>query len=329
MNILVCGAGVIGTLYAAKLRDAGHQVTVLARSTRLAEIQNHGLALEDVVSGSQSTTQVTVTQQLNAEDKYDLALVTVRRDQLSSILPALAANRNIPTILFMLNNPLGSAALVEALGAERVLLGFPGAGGARDGHVVRYALIAQQPTTLGAPASNTKSGAILSAPLRTLAELFRASGFPARIDSNMEAWLTSHAFFVTAVSGAIYIAAGQCDQLSRSEESLALMVSGVREGFNAVRALGRPVHPFALNVLFMWLPRSFAIRYWRGFFAKPMAEYAFGRHVRSASAEIRMLADDCRQLLTASAAAAPALDQLYRAVNDYVAEHARQDSLSA
>ncbi len=230
----------------------------------------------------------------------------------------------------MLNNPLGSAALVEALGAERVLLGFPGAGGARDGHVVRYALIAQQPTTLGAPASNTKSGAILSAPLRTLAELFRASGFPARIDSNMEAWLTSQAFFVTAVSGAIYIAAGQCDQLSRSEESLALMVSGVREGFNAVRALGRPVHPFALNVLFMWLPRSFAIRYWRGFFREADGGiWRFGRHVRSASAEIRMLADDCRQLLTASAAAAPALDQLYRAVNDYVAEHARQDSLSA
>ena len=46
----------------------------------------------------------------------------------------------------MLNNPVGSNDLVSALGQDRVLLGFPGAGGTADGHTVRYALISQQPT---------------------------------------------------------------------------------------------------------------------------------------------------------------------------------------
>ena len=52
-------------------------------------------------------------------------------------------------MLFMLNNPVGSNDLVSALGQDRLQLGFPGAGGTLDGHIVRYALISQQPTTLG------------------------------------------------------------------------------------------------------------------------------------------------------------------------------------
>jgi ketopantoate reductase len=39
MKILVYGAGVIGTLYAARLQQEGHQVTILARGSRLADIR--------------------------------------------------------------------------------------------------------------------------------------------------------------------------------------------------------------------------------------------------------------------------------------------------
>ena len=151
MKILVYGAGVIGTLYAARLQGAGHHVTVLARASRVSDIQRHGLVLEDVVTGARSVTPVTVAERLRPGDTYDMALVAVRRDQLSGIMPDLALNTNIPFVLFMLNNPLGSSALIDALGTDRVVLGFPGAGGTLEGHVVRYAMITQQPTTLGEP----------------------------------------------------------------------------------------------------------------------------------------------------------------------------------
>lgn len=318
MNILVYGAGVIGTLYAARLQEAGHQVTVLARSSRLAEIQRHGLVLEDVVSRAASITHVAIANQLRAEDSYDMALVAVWRDQLSDIMPDLTANRNIPTVLFMLNNPLGSAELVGALGADRVLLGFPGAGGALEDHVVHYVMIAQQPTTLGEPNGKQTAG------LCSTAKALRASGFRTRIDSDMDAWLRSHAFFVTSVSGAIYLAGGDCARLSRSQTLLKLMVSGVREGFHAVRALGGPIHPFALNVLFTWLPRPFAVHYWHRFFSNSLAEYVFARHVRHATGEMRTLAAECRLLLGRSGIAASALNQLYRAIDDYAAAHQQQ-----
>jgi 2-dehydropantoate 2-reductase len=309
MKILVLGAGVIGTLYAARLRDRGHAVTVLARGQRLSDIRDYGLVLEDVLSGGRSTTQVDTIDRFDPDDQYDAALITVRRDQLSSIIPMLAASRRIPTMLFMLNNPAGSSDLVQALGRDRVLLGFPGAGGARDGHVTQYALIRQQPTMLG------ELDGRRSARVETISAAFRGSGFPTRMSRDMDAWLKAHAFFVTAVSGAIYLAGGDCRRLSGSRPILRLMAEGVREGYAAVRALGLTVTPFSLRVLFTWLPPEFAVGYWKRFFATEMADYVFGRHARAASGEMRELANDCRALLQTTGIVAPALGRLYTAID--------------
>jgi 2-dehydropantoate 2-reductase len=313
MNILIYGAGVIGTLYAARLRESGHRVTVLARGERLGDIRNYGLVLEDVVSGHHSITQVDTTEALNPDDRYDAVFVAVRRDQLDSALQDLAVNRRIPTIFFMLNNPNGSHNLVKILGEERVLLGFPGAGGTTDGHIVRYALIEQQPTTMG------EIGGRRTARLCEFAAAFRGAGFPTKISRNMDAWLKTHAFFVTAVCGAIYLSGGDCGRLSEDDATLSLMTNGVREGFAAVRALGLPVTPFPLKVLFAWLPRRFAIRYWRRFFASKIADVVFGQHARTAAREMRDVASDCRILLEQSGAEAIALPKLYSAIDAYAA----------
>ena len=120
----------------------------------------------------------------------------------------------------------------------------------------------------------------------------------------MDAWLKAHAFFVTAVSGAIYIAGGDCHRLSEDKATVMLMAKGVREGYSTVRALGLSVAPFASTVRF---------------FASKMADYVFGRHARAASREMRELANDCRSLLEKSGVEAPALRQLYRAIDAYAA----------
>jgi hypothetical protein len=95
------------------------------------------------------------------------------------------------------------------------------------------------------------------------------------------------------------------------------MAKGGCEGYSTVRALGLSVAPFALRVLFTWLPPAFAIYYWRRFFASKMADYVFGRHARAALREMRALANDCRSLLEKSRIEAPALHQLYCAIDAY------------
>ncbi|MDQ2831909.1 MAG: hypothetical protein M3Y74_23020, partial [Chloroflexota bacterium] len=46
MTILVYGAGVLGSVYAARLHDAGHTVSILARDQRLADLRAHGIVLD-------------------------------------------------------------------------------------------------------------------------------------------------------------------------------------------------------------------------------------------------------------------------------------------
>ena len=122
MKILVYGAGVIGTLYAARLQEGGHRVTVVARGQRLADIRRYGLALEDIVGQGRSTTQVDTTERLGPNDQYDIALIAVRRDKVASVVPELTANHRIPTLIFMLNNPTGSSDLAQALGGSLPIL---------------------------------------------------------------------------------------------------------------------------------------------------------------------------------------------------------------
>ena len=49
MKILVYGAGVLGTLYAARLQDGGQDVSLVARGQRLADLRQHGLVLENMI----------------------------------------------------------------------------------------------------------------------------------------------------------------------------------------------------------------------------------------------------------------------------------------
>jgi len=310
MKILVYGAGVIGTLYALRLEEAGHEVTVLARGNRLKEIEEHGLIVEDVTTGVRSSVRVACVSELDPEDSYDLALITVRNENLPALLPVLAANGRVLNFLFMLNNPQGSPPLVHAVGLDRVLLGFPGAGGALKDHVVHYALISQQPTTIGEPRG------LHTARLKALIKTMRAAGFAARIDNDMDGWLACHAFFVTSVCAAIYLAGDDCASLSSSSSVLDLMIDGVREGFRAVRALGHAVHPLPLRILFLTLPRPAAVHYWRRYFAQPLAEFVFAQHARNAVTEMRSLQRQCCQLLAEAGVESPALEKLYAAIDN-------------
>jgi 2-dehydropantoate 2-reductase len=100
MKVLVYGAGNIGSLYAAKLTNAGNDVAILATGERLSQIREHGIRLQDFVSGEKTTTRVEAVERLAPDDAYDFVLVILPRDNVSEVLPILAANRNTPSVMF-------------------------------------------------------------------------------------------------------------------------------------------------------------------------------------------------------------------------------------
>ena len=307
-GILVIGAGVIGSVYAARLQAVGYPVTLLARGKHAADLRANGLLLEDASTGQATTSHVRIVESLAPDDVYDLALVCVRLDQVASTLPDLAANQQIPLVVFLLNNPTGTQLLVEQLGSQRVVLGFPGMGGTREGTRVRYVRIRQQPTTLG------EVDGRITPRLRRLAAMLERAGFPTSLSRSMDGWLKTHAVFVSCVSAALALEGGDSVRLGQNRARVTLMVSAIREGFAALQSLDISVTPLNLQLIFRWMPRWFAVRYWQHTLQTSVGTLAIAPHANAAREEMGLVARQVLELLQASRVSTPSLQRLLAAL---------------
>ena len=296
------GAGVIGSVYAGKLLQAGHEVVLLARGPRLVDLQTHGLILEDAQSGNRSVLPVPSVSEPEADDRFDLVLVPVRAEQLVSTLPVLTGMTDGSDVLFFGNTASRQAELTAALG-ERAVFGFPAAGGTRDGPVVKYVLISQQKTMLGEPDGTT------SPRVRHLQSVLNEAGFPTLISADIEDWLMAHAAFVVPIAFALYRVGVDPARLAADPASMRLMVLATRQAFTALRANGNDEIPTNLRILYR-LPTRVVTGYWRRVLNSPRGELWFGAHSRAAPEEMRDLADQLQAALRHTGHPTPDLRRL-------------------
>lgn len=306
MNILIIGAGVLGSMYAGLLSRAGHDVTVLARGERLEQIRTHGIVLEEIGASKRLVAQLAATDSLAADEAFELVLVVVRADQLGGVLPMLAPSRSTPNVLFLMNNPCGPSELTAALGADRVLTGFPCGGGVREGHLVRYARHRDGkaiPTTIG------EVGGTRSERLQHIAQAFAEADLPVAVETNVDAWLKTHAALVMPSVPALRIVGGNNYALAEDTDTLRLLVAAIREGLRVVRALGQPLRPWHVRAI-EWLPISLSVGALRKLFRSEFAEVALAGHAKAAPGELDFLLAELRALGNQASVPMPALDQL-------------------
>jgi 2-dehydropantoate 2-reductase len=304
MNILVYGAGVIGSVYAARLQEAGYNVSLLARGQRAVSLRTQGILLEDASTGHRTTTQVSIVDHLAPTDSYDVVIVTVRLDQLTSILPILAANHQIPTLLFMLNNPDGMQRL-EMLEPHRVLLGFPSIGGSRQGEVIRYAHHpALVQTTLG------KEDGQITPRLQHLATAFKKAGFSVALNSDMQSWLKTHAVIDACMLAAVVMTQGSSAKLGRTRKHVVMMVRAVHEGLLALQAQDIPIMPLSMKVLFLWMPRWLAVLCLQYILQSSIATLALDPNLQGGLDEVSQMARDIMAQLQKSSLPTPTLSHL-------------------
>ncbi len=314
MHILVYGAGVIGSVYAARLQGAGHTVTLLARGQRAADVRAHGILLEDFTKRRQTTTPVAVIEQLDPMATYDLVLVTVRWDHLAAILPSLAANHQIPIILFMLNNPEGMAPFTM-LDAQRMLFGFPVIGGERDGEVIRYRAVRFVPTPLG------EVDGQVTPRLRELAATFKHAGFPVTLQANMPAWLKTHALIDVGLVTAVMLAQGKSARLAQSPPRIRTMLQAIQEGLLALQAQGVPITPRSMKVIFLWMPRWLAVPLWQRVLRSRLVALGLDSHLDDATEELRQLASALLADLKDAPLAIPTLRGMLASLDPASAPH--------
>lgn len=308
MRTLILGAGVIGSFNAARLTGAGQDITLLARGRRLEDLREHGIVLEDFRTGRRTITKVPLVDRLEPDDAYDLAIVAVKADQLSSTLPVLAQNHRIPSVLFLGNNAAGPQKLIEALGRERVLLGMPNTGGTRVNHVVRYLWSRWLVVLFG------ELDDVVTPRTQAIVRLFRSAGLSARVVKNVDAYLKTHAAGLPALAGAVYMAGGHVRQLAHSSEAMKLYLEAFSEALRALRAVGVPLRPSATRLVEL-TPAPIMIFALRCLLDSRLAEMGAQPHLEAAVEEMKELADELRAILRQSGLPSQASDVLFAQID--------------
>jgi 2-dehydropantoate 2-reductase len=309
MKTLVFGAGPMGCLYAHLLDQAGKDVTILARGQRYDSIKANGLVMVNEITGARGASKVHVVDELKSEDDYDLVVVLIRKNKLPPVFEVLRANANIRNILFMGNNALGFEQYLRHLPREKVLFGFPGAGGGISEHTVHYvdrekAGGKRRPITIGEIDGHTKERT------RAIKSFFETSGIPVDLTGDIDGWLKYHVALVSSLANALY--KHNCDNyaLARDRGTLRALVRAAREGGRVLKALGyKRRQPFKFN-LFYWLPEMLNVKAVQGLLESKFAEVAFALHAGVARDEIRELASEFQRLIDKTSVETPNIDTL-------------------
>ncbi len=306
MKVLIYGAGVIGSIFAGKLGKAGHDVTVLARGKRYDELTQKGLILKKANSKVQEITHPKIINELRAEDFYEYIMVVVQKQQVAEILPVLGANCS-KNIVLVVNNPSGYEDWVAAVGKERVMIGFPAAGGERHDGIVSYfimnGLLRQfQTTTFG------EYDGRLTQRLKLLITSFNKAGIGSVSCVDMNSWQKYHVAMIGAIADLLYQYDTDNYEASRHYQDIVTCVRAIQEGFLVLKTLGHRVTPGKMRIYL--LPVPVVARIFQLILKTEFSETVMAKHTKAGSVEVRALQKEFDSLIKRSGVKTPNIDQL-------------------
>jgi len=202
MKFAIYGAGAIGALLGARLGEAGHDVTLVARGPHLAAMRDNGLIIQSGLFGEKRY-QVKATDQPEEIGAVDYVILGVKAHTIPAIAPRVASLLGPETAVLSLQNGLPWWYFHGALGDDEPLRAAD-----PDGVVERHipsaraiGSVAYCSCSLAAPGvvSHTQFNRFPmgepdgshSERLRLLSEAFQAAGFkaPIRNDIRQELWV--------------------------------------------------------------------------------------------------------------------------------------------
>lgn len=259
VQVLVYGAGAVGSLVAASLAESRPAdgrppaVTVLGRRAHVASIRTWGLIVESDGGRTISKALDSVTSLDDLAAPPDIVVLSVKAYQVPEALALLSGVLARPGVAVVpLENGIGTEETVAAaVGSERTVSG-----------AVTIAVEMERP---GAVRRHTRGGGVAlaavgpSAPVERVAALFRASALPVRVYSDAARMKWSKLLLNILANATSAILDLAPEAVARDPKLFALERAAFREAVRVLRALGlRPVelpgYPVPLLVCVMSAP---------------------------------------------------------------------------
>jgi 2-dehydropantoate 2-reductase len=117
MNIVILGAGALGTVLGAHLAKAGEEVTLIARGNRAAYLQEHGATITGLADFTVPVTVVTDPRQVQ---ETDVLIVTVKTYDMEAALSSVK-HMSVGSVLSIQNGVLKDEQLASIFGRAKVL----------------------------------------------------------------------------------------------------------------------------------------------------------------------------------------------------------------
>ncbi|WP_223634590.1 ketopantoate reductase family protein [Planococcus sp. 4-30] len=244
---------------------------------------------------------------MSEDDYYDLAIVPMRKNRVADILPALAANKKIPTYLFMMNNAAGQQAFIDAVGKERVMAGFPLPGGFKKGRVM-YMMPVEETKPVALPMGEV-DGPVTARTHDVAGVLNSMRGYRAEIRKDMDDWLKTHvALLVPTLAPAVYACNIDQQHFAATRDAHVLIKRALHEALQATRNAGIRITPPALSAIDR-IPEPVFVRLLSKFARTPTFENVLG-HLNTAVDEIEHLTDEFYAMIQSGDTSTPTIDQL-------------------
>ncbi|MGC5776360.1 ketopantoate reductase family protein [Paenibacillus pabuli] len=239
MNILVYGAGVLGSQLAQVLVRGGNDVTILARGKRAEELERDGIVIRHVFQFKTTIDPVRVTRSLEEDDAYDLIFVVMKYNDFPSVLPILAANRSSNVVIVGNNADARSMQtfLEENSRVEKkVAFGFHVSGGRRQEDRMLSIGGAGGQMVIGGLDGEIAFKSILD-------QAFEKTKYKLNYLDDIDAWLKSHIVPILMLNGVSFNEKREMIKLDGNRKQLQHMIGAMDEGFGVLEAMGISIIP--------------------------------------------------------------------------------------
>jgi 2-dehydropantoate 2-reductase len=293
MRILMFGRGVIATIYGRVLHAAGHDVEFYVRPGRAAEYGDE--VRMDWIDGRRKpfgrrireSFRTPLRESLAAEDGYDLIVLSVGHHRLAEAAAFLAPRIGEATVLVLGNVWEEPLATVAPIPADRLVFGFPQAGGGFDadgvlqGALLPFVIIG----ATGAPPSPREEGVLRA---------FRQAGLAVRREKDIRGWLWLH-FIADAGMFAQALRSGSLANMIGDRRAFREAFSTTRELLPLLDARGVDLRRHRGAMLPFRMPGLIAAVSAWATARIPIAQRSLAAHTDPYAAEPRAVLDDVRR----------------------------------